>query len=136
MRAVDLARAAIALPVLLDPRLPVRFVEEHPTRGAVTASRILAVRMLAQAAAGATVVARQRSRRQRSSRPRSQLAAANVVIEVLHATSMVAVAAVSRSHRRTALTSAALAAAFAAAELRDFREVRRRPPRLLQGRGR
>lgn len=122
MRIIDLARTAIAMPVLAVPGLTARLVHEDPTPAEASAARILAVRMLAQAVAGAAVATRHRA-----PRPRSELAVANTVVEALHATTMAGLAAVSPRHRRTALASAGLAALFALAELRDLRDP---PPRL------
>lgn len=104
-RPVDLARLVLGLAATTRPGLllPPR---SDPTNAECVVVRILGARYLAQSAAGVVV--------RRPCLPRVDAA-----IDLTHAATMLALAAAGRRHRRPALLSAAVAAGFAVADLRD-----------------
>jgi hypothetical protein len=108
VRNVDLARGAVGLSVLLRPELPARLTGSAPTRTVHRLSRLLALRLLGQAGAGAVASAGPGRRR---------LARADALIDASHAASMLPLAVLRADHRRLALASATVALVFAAADL-------------------
>ena len=106
-RGVVVARAAWGAGCLLAPAAVGRVLGLAPgDRRALLLLRTLGARDLGQAVLAATA-------------PPPALRRLGVAVDALHASSMVALAAVSRDHRRPALISAALAVVWTAASLRD-----------------
>ena len=94
-------RGGYGLAQLAVPNVVLRAFRLAPDRASVLVCRALGARELAQAAVSAAV-------------PAPAALAVGVAVDVTHALSMIGVATFSRRHRRAALTSAALATAFAA----------------------
>jgi hypothetical protein len=106
-RGVLAARAVWGAGCLAAPAAVGRALGLAPgDRRALLLLRVLGARDLGQAVLAATA-------------PPPALRRLGAGVDALHAASMVALAAASRDHRRPALTSAALAAVWAAASLRD-----------------
>jgi hypothetical protein len=102
-RALQLARAGYGAALLLQPGPAIRLATGHrPSRRACRVARLLGARHLAQATLTAFA-------------PRPGVFAAGADVDVLHAASMVMLAAADRAARRTALTDAVAEAALAAA---------------------
>jgi hypothetical protein len=105
VRPVDLARLALGATALARPQRLLRGVGADDATATQRVTQVLGARYAVQSGAGLL-------------RPRPWEPRADGVVDLLHAGSMVGLAAVSERHRRAALTSAALALAFAAADLR------------------
>jgi hypothetical protein len=104
-RALQLARAGYGVTLLLQPGSAIRLATGRPpSRGACRVARLLGARHLAQATLTALA-------------PRPGMFAAGTAADALHAASMLMLAVVDRTARRTALTDAMAEAAFAAAGL-------------------
>lgn len=104
-RALQLARAGYGVALVLAPGPLIRLVTgAPPTRRACQVARLLGARHLAQATL--TTLA-----------PQPGVFAAGTGIDVLHATSMLMLAAIDRAARRTALADAVAEAALAAGGL-------------------
>ncbi|MBT0773412.1 hypothetical protein KIH74_30985 [Kineosporia sp. J2-2] len=102
-RVIALAGAAFGAALLLRPAGVIRAVGADPaTPGLLPAARVLGARHLAQAAAVGL-------------RPGAPAGWA-VLIDTLHAASMIGLAAVAPGHRRAALASAAVAGALGAGQ--------------------
>lgn len=105
MRALDLARGSLGLVEVLAPAAVLRAVGTDPADpDSLVVLRVLGARHLLQA-----VIA--------TARPTSGARRVGVAVDAAHALSMLALAAVSRSHRRAALSSATTATALAAGGL-------------------
>jgi hypothetical protein len=104
LRAPDWARLGLGAVLVARPRLPVRLAGS-PGRGEEVAARVLGARYVLQAGAGAVVPGRW-------GRP------LDAAVDLVHAATMLGLAAASPTHRRLATASAAAAMAFAAADLR------------------
>jgi hypothetical protein len=106
-RGVVVARAAWGAGCLLAPAAVGRVLGLAPgDRRALLLLRTLGARDLGQAVLAATA-------------PPPALRRLGVAVDALHASSMVALAAVSRDYRRPALTSALIATSWAAAASRQ-----------------
>ena len=105
-RAVDLARLTVGTLALARPQTLLKLSPGNDSAGTRRVVRVLGARYIVQATAGA--LAR-----------RPWVPAADASVDVIHAASMVGLAALAPRHRRLALTSLAAAIAFAAADLRD-----------------
>ncbi|GAA3836809.1 hypothetical protein [Nocardioides panacisoli] len=106
-RPADLARLGLGAAALLDPRAVLRASGAYDRRLPRRLTRLLGLRVLAQAAAGLAV----RDRR---------VPLSDAVVELTHAATTLGLAALSPGYRRLALTSGIVAACFAAADLRSF----------------
>jgi hypothetical protein len=106
VRPVDVARLTLGVTALARPQQLLRGVGADDATATQRVTRVLGARYAVQSGAGLL-------------RPRPWEPAADGVVDLLHAGSMVALAAISRRHRRAALVSAALALTFAAADLRS-----------------
>jgi hypothetical protein len=115
MRFAEAARALVGATELLKPDWMVDLAGADPDSGRVRAvARVLGGRHLLQA----SVVA---------ARPSETVRWGGVVVDLLHAASMVLLALVSRKYRRPACTSAAMAVALAAVSRPEPRPPRPRP---------
>ena len=112
MNVVRTARGAYGLAELAVPRTAMHAFRISPQRSSVLVTRLLGARELAQVTVSAAV-------------PTRAVLGVGLVVDVLHALSMVGVATVSRQHRRAALTSAAMTGLFA---LAGAATVRSAPP--------
>ena len=103
-RRVDLARLGLGVAALASPRalLP----SEADTRWSRVFTRILGARYVLQSTAG--LVHR-----------RPWVPQVDAGVDLVHAATMLGLAALSQSHRRVALTSAATAVFFAVADLAE-----------------
>ena len=104
-RPVDLARLSLGVVALARPHVLVRLGAEDG-QGVRTTIRILGARYVVQSAAGFVLV-------------RPWVRDADAAIDLIHAATMLAMAALAPAHRRLALLSAATATAFAAADLNE-----------------
>lgn len=114
-RAVDLARLALGAVALARPRTVLVWSRGHDSRGSRRVVRILGARYLLQAIGGTAL-------------QRPWVPAADAGVDVVHAASMLGVAAVAPLHRRLAFTSCVVATGFAAADLYDDGSRRRPAP--------
>jgi hypothetical protein len=105
-RPVDLARLAFGVWALTRPTDVLRLVGNDDGVGPQVATRILGARYVVQSAAG--VGLRQRP-----------LPVLDGAVDLAHAASMLGAAKLFPGHRRLALTSAAVALGFAAADLSE-----------------
>ena len=105
-RPVDVARLAFGVWALARPTDALRIVGNDDGVGPRVATRVLGARYVVQSAAGVGL-------------RRRPLPLLDGAVDVVHAASMLAVAKAFPQHRRLALTSAAVACGFAAADLRE-----------------
>jgi hypothetical protein len=105
-RPVDLARLAFGVWALARPTDALHLVGNDDGTGPRVATRILGARYVVQSAAGVGL----------HRRPVPWL---DGVVDLVHGVSMLGAAKVFPRHRRLALTSAAVAFGFAAADLRE-----------------
>jgi hypothetical protein len=104
-RALQLTHAGYGVALLLKPGLTIRLATGRPpSRGACRVAWMLGARHLAQATLTALA-------------PRPGVFAAGAAADALHAASMLVLAVVDRTTRRTALTDAMAEAVFVAAGL-------------------
>jgi hypothetical protein len=109
IRTTDIARGGLGAALTLAPRRSVELATAGPSSDGVDdLARVLGIRLLVQAAAGAVI-------------RRRWLLVAECGTELIHVGSMVAVGARSRPHRRAAVASAIVALMFAASDLRAAR---------------
>ena len=113
-RPVDVARLALGAAAVARPNLFLRLAQEHGGRMERVTVRILGARYILQSGAGLVLI-RPWARRWR----RPWVRDADAAIDLVHAATMVALAAIAPTHRRLALLSAATALGFAAADLRE-----------------
>jgi hypothetical protein len=105
-RAVDVARLSLGAAALGRPGLFLRLAHGHNGRTERATVRILGARYVAQSGAGLAW-------------GRPWVREADAAVDLVHALTMVALAASAPTHRRLALLSAATAMGFAAADLRE-----------------
>lgn len=105
-RPVDLARLGLGAVALARPDLLLRPVTERTSRGERITVRLLGARYVAQSGAGMIL-------------GRPWVRDLDAAVDLAHAATMVALAAVSPTHRRLALLSAVTATGLAAADLRE-----------------
>jgi hypothetical protein len=105
-RPVDLARLGLGAAALARPDLFLRLTETPDERAERTTVRVLGARYVVQSGAGIV-------------RGRPWVRDLDAAVDLIHAATMVALAAVSPTHRRLALLSAATAGGLAAADLRE-----------------
>jgi hypothetical protein len=105
-RPVDLARLGLGAVALARPGLFLRLGKERDGRGERATVRILGARYVAQSGAGIVL-------------GRPWVRDLDAGVDLAHAATMVALAAVSPTHRRLALLSAVTATGLAAADLRE-----------------
>ena len=105
-RPVDLARLAFGVWALARPTDALHLVGNDDGAGPRVATRILGVRYVVQAVAGVGL-------------RRRPLPLLDGAIDLVHAASMLGAASAFPRHRRLALTSAAVALGFAAADLSE-----------------
>jgi len=110
MRPPDVARLALGLLTLTLPGLPIRATKARDGVGVRRTVRALGVRYVAQSLGGRWM-------------HQSWVPEADAAVDLVHAASMVALARVLPQHRRLALASAALATAFASADLAGRRTL-------------
>jgi hypothetical protein len=103
-RTVDLARLGLGVAALVAPDGLLSVSTARPSGAERATVRVLGARYLLQAAGGMAV-------------RRRWVHDVDAAVDLLHAATMVALAAVSAEHRRLALLSALTATAFAAADL-------------------
>jgi hypothetical protein len=121
VRPVDLARLGLGAVALARPDLLLRLGGRHERGGEGRAERVvvrvLGARYVLQSGAGLVIT-------QQHDRPgiRAWVRAGDATVDLVHALTMLALAAVRPSHRRLALISAATATAFAAADATGSRE--------------
>lgn len=115
MNLLCAARGAYGLAQLTRPSLVMRAFGLAPDRSAQTVTRVLGARHLTQAAVSAPA-------------PTASVLALGVEVDLVHALSMIGVAVFHRPQRRAALTSAAVAGAFAAAGALATSQARHQPP--------
>ena len=120
-RLIDVVRLGLGLVNLTRPEVPLRLCGGRTQQHERAAVRILGARYLAQSVIG-LAASRLQQRAPVSSERRPWVRELDVAIEVTHAASMVALAAVSPKRRCLALVSAVTALGFSAL---DVREVRR-----------
>ncbi len=109
LRPVDVARLGLGAAALARPGLFLRLTKgasDRVGRAERVTVRILGVRYILQSGTGLA-----------SGRP--WVRDADAAIDLVHAATMVALAAIAPTHRRLALLSAATAIGFAAADLRE-----------------
>ena len=114
MNRLAAIRAAYGLVELAVPRQVGRVMGLQLDRRAELAARVLGARQLAQAGASGWA-------------PTAALLALGAEVDLLHAASMIGVAALDRRRRRAALTSATTALGFAVAGTLAARRARDRP---------
>jgi hypothetical protein len=102
---VDVARLGLGAVAVVSPSLLLRLAQGPDGRDERVTVRILGARYLAQAAAGLVLDG-----------PRVR--DVDAAVDLIHATTMVALATVAPAHRRLALLSAVTASGLAAADLR------------------
>ena len=107
-RPVDLARLGLGLALATRPQAVLRLAPAPSSDRTQQVVRVLGARYLLQAAGGYAL-------------DRPWVPALDAGAELLHAASMLALAAYAPRHRRLALLSGAVAATFAAADLRGDR---------------
>jgi len=117
-RPVDVARLGFGTVALISPELLLRLSKGSDGRGERVTVRILGARYVAQSGAG-LILTQPRKRPSGRTRGRPWIRDADVAIDLIHATTMVALAAFAPRHRRLALLSAATALGFAATDLRE-----------------
>lgn len=105
-RPVDVARLILGAAALGQPDLVLRLAQGSNGRGERVTVRILGARYIGQSGAGIAF-------------GRPWIWKADAAIELVHAATMVALAAIAPAHRRLALLSTAIALAFTAADLRE-----------------
>ncbi len=104
MRGPDVARLALGGVCLARPTLPLRLTGSTNGKGTRAGVRILGARYVVQSVGGPWL-------------HKSWVPEADAAVDVIHAASMLGLAAVAKGHRRVALVSAALATGFAVADL-------------------
>jgi hypothetical protein len=105
-RGTDVLRLALGAAALVGPGTLLRACGAVDGVGDRRVVRVLGARYVAQAAVGI-------------GRPGRWVRTADVVVDLVHAASMVGLAALDPPHRRAALVSAAAATGFALADLRS-----------------
>ena len=105
-RGTDVLRLGLGAAALVRPGALLRVCGAADGAGDRRVVRVLGARYVAQAAVGVGL-------------PRRWVRTADVVVDLVHAASMVGLAALDPPHRRPALVSAAAAAGFALADLRS-----------------
>lgn len=129
-RPVDLARLSLGAIAVTRPGLFLRMTEGADGRGERVTVRILGARYLVQSSAGLALTqrwsqapgrpwARSRVEFEGWSGGRPWVPEVDAAVDVVHAATMLALAAVAPTRRRLALLSAATAVGFAAADLRE-----------------
>ena len=104
MRGPDVARLALGGLCLARPDLTLRLTGSDHGRGTRVGVRVLGARYVVQAVGGPWL-------------HRRWVPGADAAVDVVHAISMLGLAAIAPTHRRVALVSAAMASAFAVADL-------------------
>ena len=104
MRGPDVARLALGGLCLLRPDLPIRLTGAGDGRGVRVGVRVLGARYVVQSVGGPWL-------------DRRWVPEADAAVDVVHAASMLGLAAIAPGQRRIALVSAAMATAFAVADL-------------------
>jgi hypothetical protein len=123
-RRVDLARLGLGTVALSRPDLLLRLSGHHERRGERLTVRVLGARYVLQAGAG-IAVAKQPGR----TGAETWMRHADAATDLVHAVTMLVLAAVRPDHRRLALISAVTALAFATADSTGAPDdVRRRDP--------
>lgn len=117
-RPVDVARFGLGLVAATRPGLVLRVSRGDAGRAARVAVRILGARYLLQSGAG-LALGRTGPHPWRPGARRPWLRDADAVVDLIHAATMVGLAAVAPEHRRLALLSAGAATVFAAADLQE-----------------
>ncbi|MFC4787237.1 hypothetical protein ACT8ZV_22360 [Nocardioides sp. MAHUQ-72] len=112
MRRPDAARLALGVVALARPGLPVRLTGSRDGVGVRRTVRVLGGRYVVQSLGGRWL-------------HRAWVPEADAAVDLVHAASMVGLAAFGPHRRRLVLTSAALAVAFAAADLAEARREER-----------
>ena len=105
-RPVDVARLGLGVAALGRPDFFLRLIPGSDGAGEQVTVRVLGARYLVQSGAGLAF-------------GRPWVRDADAAIDLVHAVSMVALAAVAPTYRRIALLSAATALGFAAADMRE-----------------
>jgi hypothetical protein len=105
-RPVDAARLLLGLSALVHPQALLRPAGSGDEAGVRTVTRVLGARYVVQSAVGLVL-------------PTRRVARIDAAVDLAHAASMVGAAQVFPRHRRLALSSGALALAFAAADLTE-----------------
>ncbi|MGI8523878.1 MAG: hypothetical protein ACR2K3_11310 [Nocardioides sp.] len=108
LRSVDAARLILGVVTLARPHTAFGLTRTPDTPAARTVVRVLGARYVVQSVGGAWV-------------HRSWVPETDAAVDVVHAASMLALAAFAPRHRRLALASAAAAVGFATADLVDRR---------------
>lgn len=112
MRATDVVRTAVGVPLLLRPDLPARVLRVPATGGLVLVTRVLGARYVAQGLASGVLT---------HTTWRHRTLVADALVDGSHAASMLPAAALMPHVARPALASAALAATLAALDGRAAR---------------
>ncbi len=115
MSTLCAVRTSYGLAQLIAPGLVTGVFRLPPDRPALPVTRLLGARHLIQGAVSAP-------------RPTVAVLALGIEVDLLHSLSMIGVAVADRRHRRAALTSAAVAGAFAAAGGLATSQARHQPP--------
>ena len=105
-RPVDVARCALGVVALARPDLILRVSQHEHGTAARRAVRVLGARYLVQSGGGMVL-------------ERTWIPTANALVDLVHAASMLAIAAISPAHQRLALLSAGAAVGFADVDLRE-----------------
>lgn len=116
VRTVDALRLGLGAAILVRPQLPLRLATGQTREHELTATRVLGARYVAQSVVGAGLT--RAGRRSGATDGWRRLRQADAAVDVVHALSMVGLAAVSPRHRRLATVSAVTALGFAALDLR------------------
>ena len=117
-RPVDVVRFSLGAAALGRPDLLLRRSKGDDGRGERVTVRVLGARYIAQSGAG-FILSQSQKRPSCRHRGRPRLREADDAIDLIHAATMVALAAVAPRHRRLALLSAATALGFAAADVQE-----------------